>query len=467
MNSHLEYLIDISDKNDFILDNLDIINKSVDYVKGKLKNKAYKYLDNIIDSKKLKKLTKKNVQIDVDTLKIFKDSINQNKYEIVKSECFGNYDQKSKKSSPSGIVDKYINTNMVDFNKSVEEIKEYFELDKSNYNFNCFSCDKEIKSIEKGLSFVLNTYFDTSRKTSHIWNFESDIEFCPICKLVYYCIPAGFSTVYTKGIFVNDNHNVKDLVNLNFKVRMGIIKDSELNDNTTFKSIITALTEEVNEDYKYEVADIQVIRYENNKYRFNVLSKNILKVIRDSKNDLNSLVKACYIDKENDKSNFRIYEELIKKLFNAEHQFLLIHKLFVLLITKEDNCYYNINSINRVIRINFNFLKGVGYMADKEKDVLKSYRGAGYYLRQEYKKKGSDKKLEGISYKLLNSLKTNNNGMFMDVIINSYLYAGQQIPSFFTDCLKSNVELKTIGYAFVSGLVDGEDYKKNNEGGNN
>jgi CRISPR-associated protein Cst1 len=106
-------------------------------------------------------------------------------------------------------------------------------------------------------------------------------------------------------------------------------------------------------------------------------------------------------------------------------------------------------------------------MADKEKDVLKSYRGAGYYLRQEYKKKGSDKKLEGISYKLLNSLKTNNNGMFMDVIINSYLYAGQQIPSFFTDCLKSNVELKTIGYAFVSGLVDGEDYKKNNEGGNN
>jgi CRISPR-associated protein Cst1 len=48
----------------------------------------------------------------------------------------------------------------------------------------------------------------------------------------------------------------------------------------------------------------------------------------------------------------------------------------------------------------------------------------------------------------------------MDVIINCYLYTGKQIPGFFTECLKDTVNLKTIGYAFISGLVNGENYSK-------
>ena len=36
------------------------------------------------------------------------------------------------------------------------------------------------------------TGFDTSRKPSHVWNFINDIAVCPVCKLVYSCVPAGF-----------------------------------------------------------------------------------------------------------------------------------------------------------------------------------------------------------------------------------------------------------------------------------
>lgn len=365
--------------------------------------------------------------------------------------------------NPIEIRDIYLNY-MNYFPKSAVE---YIRDNTSNYKYSCFTCDKPMADLKTEMNFLNAIGFDIGKKPSHVWNFTNDIAICPICKLVYSCVPAGFTYVYDKGIFVNDNHTVENIVNISNKIGISILKDENMNANTTFKSIISAFTEEVNEGFKYEVADIQVVRYDNEKYRFNILSKNILKIIRDSKDDLNKLIKASYIDKNNEKSNFLIYEELIQKLFNNENQFLLIHKLFVLLLTKEENCYFNVGTINRVIRINFNFLKGVGYMADKEKDVLKSYRGAGYYLREEYKKKGSEKKLEGISYKLLNALKTNNSGMFMDVIINSYLYANQQIPSFFTDCLKNNQELKTIGYAFVSGLVDGEEFKKTEKGGNN
>ncbi len=256
----------------------------------------------------------------------------------------------------------------------------------------------------------------------------------------------------------------KNLLDLCNKINKEILKDSEMNSNTTFKSIITALNEKVNDHFKYELADIQVVRYETEKYRFNILSKNVLKIIRDSKDDLNKLIKASH--KEVD-TYFRVYEELVKKLFNNENQFLLIHKLFIQKLTKPKASFFNYSTINRVIRINFNFLKGAGYMADKEKDILKSYSGAGYYLREEYKNKSSENKLNGIAYKLLNALKTNNKGMFMDVILNCYLYTGKQVPMFFTDCLKSNEELKTIGYAFISGLVDGEDYMKKTEKGGN
>ncbi len=107
-------------------------------------------------------------------------------------------------------------------------------------------------------------------------------------------------------------------------------------------------------------------------------------------------------------------------------------------------------------------------MENIEKDILKTYSGAGYYLKQAYIDKSSENKLNGISYRLLNALKTNNRGMFMDVILNCYLYTGKQVPSFFTDCMKDTELFKTIGYSFVAGLIDGEGKTKNtnSNGGN-
>lgn len=464
---------------------LELFNKDLDDIKTKIKSNSHKAAYDLINSdfsildkekelKKIKLKKKETIQDRIEEIKqtmgVLKEIIEY--YSLEESKRYiaaKNVMYTIIKNAWNGV--SILNPQTKEKNMYTDfgnyfpvEAKEYIDSNKEKHKFNCFTCDNPIANLNTEMNFLNATGFDTSRKPSHVWNFINDIAICPICKLVYSCVPAGFNYVYDKGIFVNDNHTVENIVNISKKIGTNILKDENMNANTTFKSIITALTEEANEGFKYEVADIQVVRYENEKYRFNILSKNILKVIRDSKEDLNKLIKASY--KEVD-TYFRVYEELVKKLFNNENQFLLIHKLFIHKLTKPKDSFFNYVTINRVIRINFNFLKGVGYMADKEKDVLKSYRGAGYYLRQEYKKKISENKLDGIAYKLLNALKTNNKGMFMDVVINCYLYANQQIPSFFTDCLKSNEELKTIGYAFVSGLVDGEEYKKEEKGGNN
>lgn len=343
-------------------------------------------------------------------------------------------------------------------NYFLEDCIEYLDTAKEQYIYNCSTCNRPIKNLDIEMNFLNNMGFDTSRKPSTVWNYNNDISICPLCRLVYSCVPAGFIYVYDKGIFINNNSNIKDLVRIADKIEIEILKEESFNSNTTFKSLISALIKENNSSIKYELADIQVVRYEAGKYRFNLLSKKMLEVLYNSKEELNRIIMAGY--KDGDLYN-RLYEMVIKRLLNNENLFLLIHKLFIIKIKNSNkDTYFKYKEIQEIIKINFNFLKGAGYMEGQEKNILKTYSGAGYYLKLEYLKKGSENKLNGIAYKLLNALKTNNQGMFMDVIINCYLYTGKQIPGFFTECLKDTVNLKTIGYAFVSGLVNGENYSK-------
>lgn len=104
-------------------------------------------------------------------------------------------------------------------------------------------------------------------------------------------------------------------------------------------------------------------------------------------------------------------------------------------------------------------------MSKSDKDILGLANASGYYLRQAYKEKGSEDKLNGIAYRLLNSLKTNNRNMFMDTLLNCYLYTRKEVPSVFLEALKDEEVFKHIGYAFVMNLID--DKKVQNGGKDN
>lgn len=174
------------------------------------------------------------------------------------------------------------------------------------------------------------------------------------------------------------------------------------------------------------------------------------------------------------KTNFSIYDVTIDMLLNNHNLFTLIHKLLIYKITNSQSIstYYNTTHIMNLIIININYLKGVeGLNQSKEnKELVRKARAYGYYLRQEYLKKdpGADKgKIRGISYRLLNSLKTRNAEMFMNNIITGYMYIGKPIPSDLTLALESDEELGIIGYAFVTGLNGGEYGVQTGKGGTN
>ncbi|WP_432407980.1 type I-B CRISPR-associated protein Cas8b1/Cst1 [Wukongibacter sp. M2B1] len=342
----------------------------------------------------------------------------------------------------------------------VDTIRSYMEDNREKYKYKCFICDREISDLKNDLSFMNNIGFDVSRKSSHVWNFNNDVAVCPICKLVYSCIPAGITYVYNKGIFINDNHSFDRLVNINSKIRDEILKEQDMNQTLTYKALVNSIQEQVNNKLKYELSDIQIVRYEDEKYRFNILSRKMLKTINKVKDDLNKIINSGYREIN---TYFNIYPLVMDRILNNQNMFTLIHKLLAYKLSKPKECRFGISHIMRIININSKSLEGLGYMGKIDEKVIKNGNRAGYYLRERYSDKGAKDKLNGISYRLLNALKTNNKNMFMDTLLNCYLYAQKTVPAIFMEALKDEEKFKTIGYAFVAGLIEGKDNKKAGE----
>lgn len=350
----------------------------------------------------------------------------------------------------------------IDYKKYfVEPVGEYIQDDKKNYKYDCFVCDRKIKNLNNDLSFLNNIGFDVSRKPSHVWNFNNDVAVCPICKLVYSCVPAGITYVYDQGIFINENTNLKNMTSTNNRIKSEILQETQFNKDLTYRSLINAIHEQANQGAKYELQDIQVIKYENGQYRFSILSRKVLNIINQSRTELDSIINSVFKEVN---TYFSIYDLVIDRILNSQNLFTLIHKLLVYKLSSPKNCRFSIQQVIKVLNINLKIMEGMGYVENINKDIIKQANSSGYYLRTEYKNRGAKDKLNGISYRFLNALKTNNKNMFMDTLLNCYLYVQKTVPNIFLSALKDEEQFKTIGYAFVAGLIEGKNYEKKNGG---
>lgn len=340
-------------------------------------------------------------------------------------------------------------------NYFVDTALSYLDEDKSKYKYECFVCDSKIKNFDNDFSFLNETGFDTARKPSHAWNFLNNAGMCPLCRLIYSCIPAGFNYVYGNGIFINSNQSLTELLRVNRLVYEKIYNHNtknEGNSSLTYRALAEALKDEKEENLKYELADIQMVRYENEKYYFNILSKNIIKIIKNSKNDLDFLTKAWYREINTD---FRIYEEVMKRLLNNQNLFTLIYKLLFYKVSREKDCHFTANHVMNILNINYRILEGVGLMENKEK-FNREAKAAGFYLREKYINKKAEHKIPGLCYRILNGIKTNNRKMVMDTIFNMYLYVESPVSNVIAKMLDDDKSLEQFGYGFTAGFLSGK-----------
>lgn len=416
----------------------------------------------VISLKKEEKIENKKLELEI-TLKKILEIIEYCEKEEVKKYLAGkNVIYTIIKNSWNGICFLNPQTKEKDIyhdykNYFIKPVEEYLYIDKTKFKYNCFVCNKQIKDLSNDLSFLNSTGFDTSRKPAHVWNFINDIALCPICKLVYSCIPAGFNYVHGNGIFINYNYSFQKLLDINTKIEMEVFKPHKNLNSLTYRALCSSLEDEMLKSKKYELIDIQVVRYENEKYYFNILSKNVIKVIENSKEELESLIKTWYSEI---KTSFRIYEETMKKIMNNENLYVLIHKLLVYKLSQANNGFYSTIHIINLLKINIKMIKGDASMGEGIKNMIGSGWISGMELKKEYKLKDAEGKISGICYRILNGLKTNNKEMVLDTVLNCYMYIKKPVPFVITEMLKDTDSFKEIGYSFVAGLLS-EEYEKN------
>ncbi|WMJ79118.1 type I-B CRISPR-associated protein Cas8b1/Cst1 [Clostridium sp. MB40-C1] len=463
---------------------LTFVNNYIEDIKKKLTSNSYKSgylviedkeLDLLKEEKKLKKIkmTKKqeikDVVEDIQVqLEIIKEIIKYLKKEEVKRIILAKnviYDviqrfwaDVSFLNKNNSKKDMYIEYNAY-FTKSA---LDYGKANKDKYKYLCFTCDGKMSKLSKpaayDLTWISKMGVDMSKKSSHFWNFNGDSYICPICNLVYSCIPAGFTVIKSRGLFINQNSSIDTLLKINNHTLEHNTSFEELEQETYF-NIVESVSQSSVEHFEKEIENIQIVKLDSDNqrrpYSFNILSKDKLRVISDSKNMLRSMIKTHA--KISSKEFLNLYREVISRLYDGKNQFDLINKLFHF---KLDAKFNRVQFIEMIIKINNNFLRGRGKMVHYK--VINNCKDYGVELRKSYSDKKAENKLGGVTYRLLNALKTKNTARFMDTILNAYMYLNKQVPTAFVEGLQDIDKFQTIGYAFLLGL-QGEEIKKDDK----
>lgn len=350
-------------------------------------------------------------------------------------------------------------------NDIFEEYREYFvqpAIDFLNENKNkmtlsCSLTGIKTKYSKRSIAFLNDMGYDIAKKTSHGWNHQSEIIISPLALLIYSCIPAGFTYLFDNGIFVNANSDLNELVRINNAISYKVLEEKE-----KISQFIESIIDELG-DYRYEISDIQVIRLENLKYKFQSLSKEKLKKLADCKNEL-QLIKNKYY--KNEKKEYCYLYDLVDLVIEGKQLKQFLNFLCKMYIERNSDLNYSTEALFSILKINNKMeRKEKISMEEKKKELNELYylRQKGIEFRSRYiAKSGNDKKIETLTFKLLESLRAGNIKKFMDEILSVHMYAGIPVESAFVKAISDEKAFYNAGYAFVIGIL-GKNNKKEGE----
>ena len=85
----------------------------------------------------------------------------------------------------------------------------------------------------------------------------------------------------------------------------------------------------------------------------------------------------------------------------------------------------------------------------------------GIEIHEQLKKQNSESKLDGYTYKMLNSIKAGNKKEFMDTVIRLHIAIGKDISPIFIETIQdSGLDFESIGHSFLSGLISNKYERK-------
>ena len=353
----------------------------------------------------------------------------------------------------------------VDFS---EPFRRYAAADHKKAKDMCIDCDGKIDAKEKvSIAFMKDQADDLTRKRSAFWNCKVDAYLCPACAFVYSLVPLGFTLAGRTFVFVNMNQNIDLLLQANSPDGK-MADDLKRKEKDRYSSWIAGTINLLLQEKDRELGNIQVIARgmgESDRYTFDVISKDILKLLNDKsiRNDLEQLGRYPYV--KTGREYWNVHETVILNLLRYHNQYEVIGKLLKMALEGEGFLFkasfvYDVQLRSSLARKKDKAMNTGG-------EVMNRYavRERGYELRNALlgaKGTSDDACIRGTIYQLLNALSVGNVEHFMEVIMRVYCSTRLQVPDAFIEFLKDRDTFTEYGYAFLLGL-QGSHYEKKEE----
>lgn len=383
-------------------------------------------------------------------------------------------DVSEKKVSKSSIntiekIMKEINNKFIKKNKSIEDIKEY--MDSLEVCEMCGSYKGILDEYSESNFAPLGV--STNNARNMFWNQEYTSSICDICKLILFCIPAG--ATYTRKnylsnednefyLFVNMDTSINELFDRNNELKLQKSELSDSKDENPFNQLIKSIVEENKLKSEWQLHNILFVEFkasiDSKKCKINYFN-------------IPTYLAKLFTNKETNKKIQSIYDYKLKSnvldllLKNRD----LKHLINNTLRNKVRNDMEGSNKSNisgadcfRMVQLRVlinSYKKGVYKMDDKKIEIADKNLKMIYYLgcdmHDYYVNENAKNKINGITYKLLNSIKVGNKIDFRDTIIRIFMSAEKSFPVVFLDIeIEKDLDFEAIGHAFISGLISGK-----------
>lgn len=367
-------------------------------------------------------------------------------------------------NSQSKIVDLYQDYREYFVQPVIDFLLENHEKDK----LSCTTCGRKMKSKEgSGYSFLNGMGYDYGKKNSNAYKFQSDQFLCPVCRLMYSAVPAGFAynLAGNHGIFVNYTGQIlNNLRDANNGILYNLTEAFKVTGNVSpWRAFYETFSQEINKSSQYTLANSQVVNHKDKHYYFNLIPEiaaNVLKKAEEIKINgerkvtLLSALNKALIPGYRGIKYFSIYDEIIRRLLSQTNMNSLLNDILLLKISNKQDIYITATQILYVVEINTLLFNEMGVMILDSK-LLSKIRRKGMEIAKGYK--ANPNKARTLAYQLLQALKIQNQETFMNKLLNCYLYQQKIVPTEFVQQMGKPEEFNQLGYAFVAGLISKEE----------
>ena len=403
----------------------------------------------------------------------FINGIMQNEYSI---EQIKEYIENLKEGNITQDIEKIyskIEKDYINKEKNIEDIQKYL---KEKVIKRCCMCENEIRlttNYSEGNFVPLAISSDNAR--NFFWNQNVNMPICDVCKLILFCIPAGMTTItktekdIDKGKWIYKEVSILSFVNYDtgidrlYKTNINFENKSryENRNENPYSELILDIVEQDKQVSMWQLENIFVVEieaeygaYSRIEY-FNIKRYMSMFFTRYAEKTLSKIWDYRY--------RLQIVDYIMK---NKDIKYIINDRLRDEIKKGEKKNGYN-SFLATQVRMILNTLKKEGKEVEdikKNNDKLYVIYNLGVQIHSELKNKGEDNKLDGYTYKMLNSIKAGNKKEFMDIVIRLHMAMGKDISPIFIETMQTTgLDFESIGHSFLAGLISNKYEKKEEE----